>query len=170
MPAQKYLNKVGNRLIYSSTAFCDLFVIDIEKDSVYQVSYEPVLTAKAKKGGYQSEVDSEKRFKEVMAEIYAEINYQAPLWDEKNNKFYRFSYETNPAEDTDGPLLGSAQSKKISKVFISIFDEDFNLLGESELKDFKSVPEHPFVKDNKIWHYVNVDDELGFVRISISDS
>lgn len=168
MPAAKTLRKVGNRLIYSSVAFSDLFIIDMEKDSVYQISYEPSLTAKAKKGGYPSELDSDKRFREVMAEIHSEVNFEAPIWDEENNRFYRFSFETNPSDDTEGPLLGSAQSKTISKVFISIFDENFKLLGESRLNDLESVPQFPFVKDGKIWYYVNVDDELGFVRMELN--
>ncbi|TVP54790.1 MAG: DUF4221 domain-containing protein [Mongoliibacter sp.] len=166
MPAAKTLRKVGNRLIYSSVAFSDLFIIDMDKDSVYQISYEPSLTAKAKKGGYPSELDSEKRFREVMADIHSEVNFEAPIWDEQNRRFYRFSYETIPSEEKEGPLLGSAQSQSISKIFISIFDEKFNLLGESTLKDLEAVPQFPFVKDGKIWHYINVDDELGFVRMA----
>ncbi|WP_194976759.1 hypothetical protein [Aquiflexum lacus] len=45
-------------------------------------------------------------------------------------------------------------------------DEDFNLLGESDLSHLGSVPTFAFVKDGKIWYYVNVDDELGFVRMA----
>lgn len=133
------------------------------------VDYTPVLTSKAKKGGYPSEVDSEKRFKEVMEDIYAEINFQAPIWDAKNRRFYRFSYETIPTGNTDGPLFEDPEKKPIAKIYISIFDENFNLLGESLVSQIQGIPNTPFVKDGLIWSYVNVDDELGFVRMEIQN-
>jgi hypothetical protein len=166
MASDRKLVRVGDQLILSHSAYTNLFIIDLATDSAYQVDYTPQLTAKAKKGGYPAEVDSEKRFREVMEQIYAEINFQAPIWDAKNRRFYRFSYETTPTGNTDGPLFQSAENRSISKVYISVLDENFNLLGES-LTDLKHVPAHAFVKDDRIWCYVNVDDELGFVRLKI---
>ena len=162
----KSLQRIGDKIILSNSAYAPIFVFDMKKDSVYQVNYTPQLTAAAKKGGYPKEVDSEKRFKEVMAEINSEINFQAPVWDEVNKRFYRFSYETIPGEITDEPVIESQEQKPISKVFLSIFDEDFNLLGESLVSQLTQIPNSVFVKDGKIWHYVNIDDELGFVRMA----
>ncbi|PSL04479.1 DUF4221 family protein [Cecembia rubra] len=167
MASDKSVKKFENKLILSSSAYSTLFIIDIEKDSAYMVDYTPVLTSKAKKGGYPSEVDSEKRFKEVMEDIYAEINFQAPIWDPKNRRFYRFSYETIPTGNTDGPLFEDSEKKPIAKIYISIFDENFNLLGESLVSQIQGIPNTPFVKDGLIWSYVNVDDELGFLRMEI---
>jgi hypothetical protein len=161
----KSLQRVGDKIILSNSAYAPLFVFDMKQDSVYQVNYTPQLTAAAKKGNYPTEVDSEKRFKEVMAEIYSEINFQAPVWDEVNKRFYRFSYETIPGEIAKEPRPESPEQKTISRVFISIFDEEFNLLGESSVSQLTQIPNFVFVKDGKIWSYVNVDDELGFVRM-----
>ena len=161
----KTLQRVGDKIILSNSAYTPIFVFDMKQDSVYQVNYTPQLTAAAKKGGYPKEVDSEKRFKEVMAEINSEINFQAPVWDEVNKRFYRFSYETIPGEITEEPSPESPEQKLISKVFISIFDEEFNLIGESLVSQLTQIPNSVFVKDGKIWHYLNVDDELGFIRM-----
>jgi hypothetical protein len=166
MASDKKLVQVGEKLILSHSDYTNLFVIDMATDSAYQVDYTPKLTAKAKEGDYPAEVDTEKRFKEVMEQVYAEINFQAPIWDAKNKRYYRFSYETAPTGDTDGPLFQSAENKSISKVYLSILDENFKLLGES-LTALKQVPAYAFVKDGQIWSYVNVDDELGFVRIKL---
>lgn len=161
----KTVQRIEDKIILSNSANAPIFVFDMKKDSVYQVNYTPQLTAAAKKGGYPTEVDSEKRFKEVMAEINSEINFQPPVWDEVNKRYYRFSYETIPGEITDEPMMESPEEKPISKVFLSIFDEDFNLIGESLVSQLTQIPNSVFVKDGKIWHYVNVDDELGFVRM-----
>jgi len=164
---ERILKKVGNRIIISSSAYSTLYVLDLNNDSIYQVNYTPKLTPKEKKGGYPEKVESVDRFKEVMAEIDTEINFQAPVWDEQNRKFYRFSFETLPTDIYNGPLFISAHQRPISKVYLSIFDENFNLLGETLLDGLKQVPNTVFVRDGKIWSYVNVNDELGFVRMTI---
>lgn len=166
MGSDKTVQRVGSRLIISNSGYTNLFVVDMANDSAYQVDYTPKLTAKAKKGGYPTEVESEKRFKEVMEQIHAEINFQAPIWDAKNKRFYRFSYETTPTGNTEGPLFQSAENRPTSKVYISVLDENFNLLGES-LTELRYTPGYSFVKDGLIWSYVNVDDELGFVRLKM---
>ncbi len=168
VPSGKGLQKIGNRIILSNSAYNTLHILEMDTDSVYQVNYTPQLTATAKKGGYPKEVDSEKRLREVMNEIYSEINFMPPIWDKENKKFYRFSYETQPKEVTDEPLFESAESKSISKIFLTIFDENFTMLGESLVSQLDQVPSFSFVKDGKIWFYVNVDDELGFVRMSFN--
>lgn len=164
--SEKNLQKFGNKLILSSTGYTDLYILDLKNDSVYHVDYPPKLSAKAKKGGYPSEVNTVERLKEIIQVIYGEINFQPLIWDEKNKRFYRFSFETSPMENTDWPLFQPAVLKPLSKLFLSILDEDFNLLGESEVSHLGSVPIYAFVKDGKIWYYVNVDDELGFVRMA----
>jgi hypothetical protein len=161
----KSLQKVGNKIILSNSAYATLFIFDIDKDSVYQAAYSPTLTKAGKKGGYPKEVDSEKRFKEVMADIYSEINFREPVWDPSTKRYYRFSYETIPSEISDNPS-DEEEKKSISKVYLTVLDEDFNLLGESTVPQLQQPPSSIFVKDSKIWYYVNVDDELGFVRMS----
>jgi hypothetical protein len=164
--SEKTVQKFGDKIVLSSTGYTDLYILDLKNDSVYHVDYSPRLSAKAKKGGYPSEVKSMERLKEVIQDIYAEINFQPLIWDEKNKRFYRFSFETSPMENTDWPLFQPAELKPLSKLFLSILDEDFNLLGESDVSHMGSVPIYAFAKDGEIWYYVNVDDELGFVRMA----
>jgi hypothetical protein len=166
--SEKTVQKFGNKLVLSSTGYTDLYILNLENESVYHVDYSPRLSAKAKKGGYPSEVKSVEHLREVIQGIHAEINFQPLIWDEMNKRFYRFSFETSPMENTDWPLFLSAKEKPLSKLYLSILDEDFNLLGETDLSHLGSVPTYGFVKDGKIWYYVNVDDELGFVRMTIN--
>ncbi len=164
--SEKTVQKFGDKLVLSSTGYTDLYILDLKNDSVYHMDYTPQLSAKAKKGGYPSEVNSVERLKEVIQDIHAEINFQPLIWDEKNKRFYRFSFETSPMENTDWPVFLSAEERPLSKLYLSILDEDFNLLGESDLSHLGSVPKYAFVKDDKIWYYINLDDELGFVRMA----
>ena len=44
------------------------------------------------------------------------------------------------------------------------------MIGEKEITDLVgSVPKAQFVKDEKIHSFLNIDDEVGYVRIGINE-
>jgi hypothetical protein len=161
-PPDQSITEVEGKLIISNSAFNTILVYDIAKDSLYQVNYENKLTKSGKTGKYVTEVESEKDFNNAMNEINQEINFRNPIWDSKNQRYYRFSYETLPKEN-----LQDEEEKQKSNVYLTILDKDFKVLGETFVKELTKYPSLHFVKDGKIWMYENVDDELGFVRMGI---
>ncbi|MCH6235300.1 DUF4221 family protein [Cognataquiflexum rubidum] len=163
IPPEKGITEVGGKLIISNSIFNTLIVYDMAKDSQYQVEYENKLTKSGKSGKYVTEVDSEEDFYRAASEIGQEINFRNPIWDNKNQRFYRFSYESIPKEN-----FKDEEEKEKSKVYLTILDNDFKVLGETFVKELQSSPAKHFVKDGKIWIYENVDDELGFVRMTIN--
>lgn len=50
-----------------------------------------------------------------------------------------------------------------------MLDENFKLLGETTVPQLQQPPSYMFVKDGKIWYYVKMDDEIGFVRMALID-
>ncbi len=56
---------------------------------------------------------------------------------------------------------------KEAKIFLTVFDEDFNLISEGEIPEFNSESVKYFVKDGKLWYFTNIDDELGFVILTL---
>jgi len=52
-------------------------------------------------------------------------------------------------------------------VYISIFDEELNLLAESLVPELKASPKRHFIKDGKFWIFENIEDELAFMRLEI---
>ena len=59
------------------------------------------------------------------------------------------------------------------KVYINILDDSFEVIKETEVPDgigklFSNfIPQKPFLKDGKIWLYLNIQDELAFVRLDL---
>jgi len=159
---EQSVDQINNKIIISNSVFNALMVYDLTIDSLYRVDYQTTLTKTSKTGTYRTEVESEKEFHQIMNEMNGEINFKKPIWDSKNQRFYRFSFE-NYSRDT--PLEEGEKPKQ--KVYLTIFDRDFNVLGESHVKELDNVPNMHFVKDGKIWLYHNIDDELAFVRLSI---
>ena len=41
------------------------------------------------------------------------------------------------------------------------------MLAESIVPELKNIPQTYFVKDGAVWIFENMEDELGFVRLSI---
>ncbi len=160
--SREEINQYGNKIIFSSDAFSDLYVLDIEKDSLYRVFYTPRLTEASKKGGYPKEVGSISEFRELYTKIDEEVSFMAPIWDEDNNLYYRFSYEMFEYESQS-----EDEPRTYFKVYLTIFDDEFNVLEESLLKELKNPPASPFVKNGNIWTYANVNDELGFAIFKI---
>jgi hypothetical protein len=156
---QEYLGKY----LISNAIFNTIVLYDPEADSLTYIKYDNRLTENSKKGKYKNEVDShEARVKESQL-IKQEINFMAPVWDEQNEHFYRFSYKLKPAEEN-----AEANTPAKAEVFLTVLDSGFQVLGESKVDALQKIPAKHFVKDGKIWMYENIDDELAFVRLSIS--
>jgi hypothetical protein len=168
MPSEKMVSQFGDKLLFSASAYNTMYSIDLKTGRVLRIDYDPKLSAKGKAKSQSEEVDSNEKFKEKLRENYRGINFMAPIWDKDNKRFYRFSFETTPSTATDTPLFESPDQMVITRIILSVFDENFNLIGESEVPEMTKVPKTAFVKDGKIWIYVNVDDELGFARLTIN--
>lgn len=168
MPSEKKITGFGNKLVFSASAYNTMYSIDLVTNSVSRIDYEPRLSAKGKAKSQRQELDSQVEFKEKLREMYRGINFLEPIWDKENGIFYRFSFETTPSTATDTPLFESPDQMVITRIILSVFDENFKLIGESEVPEMTKVPKTAFVKDGKIWMYVNVDDELGFARLTIN--
>jgi len=160
MPSMDIVETDG-RLILSNAVTSELCWYDMSKDSLFHKSFESKLTANEKKGKYRKEFDSYEEFEKEQKLMHQEINFMAPFFDEVNQRFYRFSYE-----ELDKEVDRDSGEKAKAKVYLTILDKDFNMLGESPVPTLSSSPAKHFAKDGKIWIFENIGDEMAFVRIS----
>ncbi|WP_157966159.1 hypothetical protein [Cognataquiflexum aquatile] len=56
---------------------------------------------------------------------------------------------------------------KQTTIFLSVFDSDFNLISEKEIKELTDNRFKYFAKDGRLWVAHNFSDELGFIVIDI---
>ncbi|WP_339925915.1 DUF4221 family protein [uncultured Cyclobacterium sp.] len=133
-----------------------------DKDSLIQFDYRSKLNADKKTGKYNQDFENEEAFKQTALDMRREINFMAPLWDEEKQLFYRFSHkiikignDVENYEDTESAL------------YLTIFDPNFNVVAESLVDGLNTPPGYHFVKDGKIWMYINIEDEMGFVRLTV---
>jgi len=157
------IEKFGPKVILSNQITSSLMWYDTEMDSLFFRSYDSQLTANHKLKNYQLQHESDESFDEEYNRFLQEINFLAPFWDEKNQIFYRFSYQQIPTEDKINAELKW-------KVFLTALDKDLNLIGEIYVPQLTKVPAKHFSKDGKIWIFENIKDELAFQVIEIADS
>ncbi|NHE58879.1 hypothetical protein [Cyclobacterium plantarum] len=61
------------------------------------------------------------------------------------------------------------ENESETKVYLTAFDKDLNMLGEILVPQLRKKPARHFAKDGKIWIYEKMEDEMGFVRLAISE-
>lgn len=82
-----------------------------------------------------------------------------------NNRYFRLSARRIFKErEAKGTLLPELQE---TKVYLSVFDAEFNLTSEVLVPELTTEFVKYFSKDGKLWVFENLADELGFIVIDI---
>ncbi|AKP51254.1 DUF4221 family protein [Cyclobacterium amurskyense] len=137
-------------------------ILIYDNDSLLQIDYQSKLTADKKTGKYNHDFENEEAFKQTSLDMRREINFMAPLWDEEKQLFYRFSHKIIKI----GKDVENYQDTE-SAVYLTVFDPDFNVIAASLVEALNTPPGYHFVKDGKIWMYINRQDEMGFVQLTV---
>jgi hypothetical protein len=151
---------VGERVILSIAVAHPIYSYNISNGKLSLHSNHPKLTAGEKTTKPPKQVSGREENREVDRMLKEQINFLHPVWDEKNKRFYRFSYEEIFPSDLD-----EINVERRAKVYLTVLDEDFAILSEQVMSSLNFIPSRSFVREGNIWIPVNIDDELGFVRL-----
>ncbi|MCL6258556.1 DUF4221 domain-containing protein [Aquiflexum sp. TKW24L] len=156
-----WANKENGKIIIGNNASSDLYIYDFASDSLWFETFESRLTANRKTGTYPAEAASKEEF-DVLNKTFGEgITFMNPVWDPAKQVYFRFSFLQEFKEEE-----GKSVNEK-AVVYLSILDQDFNLVSETVVDVLDKRPNFHFVKDGKIWIFENIDDEMAFIRLSI---
>ncbi|EAZ81742.2 DUF4221 domain-containing protein [Algoriphagus machipongonensis] len=149
-----YIAKSKNNLIVSTSAFNEAFVFDMINDTLIHKVFHSQLTSEAKKGNSTNESSSEEDRNATFKERSKEVKFGKFLYDEQNEKFWRFSYDQDR-------MIGDSI---VLKTVLTIFDSDLNQLHEEKVGYDYSYYQS-FFKDGMLYSYINLNDEMAFVRV-----
>jgi hypothetical protein len=155
----------SDNILIMNNAFNEAYIFNTTLDTLFLNTWDGPLTGRKKTylGPKQVDFNSSQRW-EVSKKIDEDINYGIILWDSDNQRYLRLSAKQKFGEEK----LESGAFKPIgAEVFLSIFDKNFKLVSESLVPDLNKRPDKHFVKDGKIWIFENIDDEMGFIRLSV---
>ena len=152
-----YTDFQDNKFILSHDMENELYYYDLNSDSIIHKKYESKLSENKNKA-FGKDVESREAIGKIMTARNKEINFKNLVFDDSRNQFYRFSsFSTTPDQEVDN-----------WNIILTIFDENLNQIHEIGNIELDEVPETYFVKDGKIYIYKNMEDEMGFVIISLN--
>lgn len=158
-----YVVNIQQQIIVSSNISSELYVYNPNSDSLHHFTYSYKLTKSEKTGSYPTEISDPKEFHNIFKSIYGDVSFLPPIWDPDQQQYYRIHYETLFEDDVSGMYPKGIGAK----VYITVYDKDFQLKAEGQLPEFQDSPRFHFAKDGKIWIFQNIEDEMGFIRFTL---
>lgn len=162
-----HLNAENGLALVSHGFTNEIYVFNKAGELVKKVSYEPKLTPKSVKQVDKKGIVSREILENTYQGFLEQVKFSALVWDKVNKRYLRLSAQ-RIFTDNKGENAFLPQTKE-TKIFLTVFDEDFNLISEGEVPEFNSESVKYFAKDGKLWYFTNVDDELGFIRLSMGN-
>ena len=160
-----YPASTSDKVILATNVLNEVQVFDLVTDSLYTKSWDTPLLGSKRTYLPPKEADGQTgEIEEIRKLAEQDISYGSLVWDKEDRQFYRFSTKSYFGEEKDE--YGSYVVTR-ADVFLSVFDEDLELIAEALIPEMNSVPKRHFVKDGKIWVYLNMEDELGFVSVEV---
>jgi len=160
-----FMSIENNLVIISHQYSNELFVFNSEVKLLQTVHYEPKMTPKRAKGLSGMNIVSNERIQSEYQKFLEQVRFGPPVWDKVKKRYFRLSAKRVFSEiREEDSLLPKIQEVN---VFLSIFDEAFNLVSESAIPELSTEYVKYFAKDGKLWVYKNFSDELGFIVIDV---
>ncbi|SFT76418.1 protein of unknown function [Algoriphagus locisalis] len=150
-----YMDMENGQLLISAGTMSGVYTLDLEADSVKFIDITHQTVPNEWNITVMNESSNEAGFMEDRRKIAEQLNFMDFKWDETRQMYLRFGKKTFFGENRADPPT--------YELYLFAYDKDFNVLGETKLESIKTIPISYFFKDGKLYSYVNVDDELGFV-------
>ncbi len=158
----------NNKIFVSYEFSNEIVYYDYKVKALKFVDYNPVLTPKSAKSPTISIGSMEQIIKEIK-HFKEQVSYYRPVWDSESKQYYRLSTKTIFSEKDEGNSKSTYGETQEIKVFLTVFDSEFNLLSELEIEELSDFDNDYFTKDGKLWLFINLDEEIGFVRIRLNN-
>ncbi|MCE7055928.1 DUF4221 domain-containing protein [Algoriphagus sp. AGSA1] len=149
-----FIDPFEDEILVSSTAFNELYIVNLLDYSVLQKTYLSTITDDAKQGNFEKKANDENELFDLAKEKYKEVNFLKFHYDDQSRKFWRFSTQLDR-------MIGDSVAYT---TVLTIFDKELNQLHEEKV-DYSERGSLTFFKDGTLYSYINLEDELGFVRI-----
>tara|TARA_R110002020_G_scaffold26466_1_gene85710 strand:- start:513 stop:1715 length:1203 start_codon:yes stop_codon:yes gene_type:complete len=149
-----------NNYIYVSHEYSnEIILLDPEGKIVKVVHYEPALTP-SKADLPQILTGTREQIRDEEQNLLGQIRFEAPVWDNAKKRYYRLSAKRMFKDGSESDINSQLSE---TRVFLSVFDAEFNLVNEMEIEELYDEHFKYFAKDGKLWVCQNFSDELGFL-------
>ncbi|MCH6236541.1 DUF4221 family protein [Cognataquiflexum rubidum] len=161
-----HLSSGKDNFIISHEFSNEIMVFNHEGELVKIVHYEPKLTPKRANVPEGAEAKSTEQIKKDYQQMLEQVKFESLVWDSVNDRYFRLSSK-RIFSDTYQNEWSLVPETKQTILFLSVFDGDFNLVSEKEIKELTDNRFKYFAKEGKLWVAQNFSDDLGFIVIDI---
>ncbi|TDK44070.1 DUF4221 family protein [Algoriphagus formosus] len=154
------IQEVRDQLVIYSASTADIYVYDWNSKELKLIEYDHQLVPDQKSGDFPTEAGSREELMEIAQQIRNQVSFMGFLWDNSRQQYFRFANKQNGFLETGEP-------RKLDWYLFS-YDENFNLLGETELKNLSNFFYQSFFYQGKIFSYFPVDEDPGFVIMTLN--
>ncbi|WP_163379970.1 DUF4221 family protein [Cyclobacterium sp. SYSU L10401] len=164
-----FITSQQDKVIVSHEFSNDFYVYSPENDELQQVTYSsqhtPSKVTIATEGDLINSIEDRIN---ALESYHEQVSFGPLVLDPQKERYYRLSSSrTFGEEKRERRLLHETTN---IDVFLSVFDMEFNLLSEMPIPELNINPSAKyFVKEGMLWVFENMDDEMGFVRVAISE-
>lgn len=149
-----YMKFINGQLVLSNTAMNEVYLYDTSTDSLMRKTFEASLTGNERVKNFPTQVDSREALFETSKEKSKQVKFGPMNFQKEENLIWRIS------TDLDRMIADSVVTKDV----VTFFDTDYTMLKEQTLENFTNSNTR-FFKDGMLYSFLNVDDELAFVRL-----
>jgi len=160
-----FLSSENDFIMVSHQFSNEIYLFNAEGEHVKTVNYQPKSTPKRVKD-FTRQITSSEQVQEEYQKFLEQVRFGPPIWDKVKKRYLRLS---KSVVFSDIPKEESAflPETKEENIYLSVFDNDFNLISEIAIPELSSEYVKYFAKDGKLWVFKNFSDELGFIVVDI---
>gem|GEM_PF-6521933 len=127
-----FLQHLNDQVIISFTVGNGIYIYDPYMDSLFYREFPLELVPLEKEGEVKNRIHSKEEFEEELKKLATQISYWSFVWDENSQRYFRFASRvlSHPTEFKPSVL----------EIFLVIFSQDLEFLGETKIEGLPSVP------------------------------
>ncbi len=156
---QVFMDVIAGDFVFSNTGFNEIYVYDFDADSLIHYQYQAQLSSNERILDYPQRVESREALMEVMKEKNEQVRFGPLIPQPDKNLIWRLT------KDKDRMIADSVIYKNV----VTVFDSDYQMLHEEVVEKFPGS-NMSFFKNGMLYAYINLDDEMAFVRVKPSIS
>ncbi|GGZ39010.1 hypothetical protein GCM10007049_35400 [Echinicola pacifica] len=153
-------------IIVSHQFSSEIYLFNSAGKPVRTINYSPKLTSSRVRDFNFKSLSTYGQLQDEYQKLLEQVRFGPLVWDDVKKRYFRLSATrifSNIRKEEDAFL----PEIKETKVFLSVFDADFNLISELNVPELRSENVKYFAKDGKLWVFQNLLDELGFIVLDI---
>jgi len=153
------LNHHQGKILISNSAMNEFMLYHVEGDSLSIHHLHSQLMNNTQTEVKQKNVGSSNELSKLGRERRKEVSYGDWIYDPMTNRHFRFSRQ----------FVKETEEGNEFKLVLTVLDKDFRQVYESDQLPIDKA-DKAFFKDGKMYIFENMDDELGFVVMTMKDN